>query len=263
MQTRAAEEFIVNQIEIFFGGLHDKLWAVEIFNSLPDIYFYIKDRDSRWIVCSDATVRFLGLKTRNQVYGLTEHDFFPKAIADAIHADDREVIAKGRRIIGRTELILDEFGLLTWASTNKLPLIGKNGKIVGLMGTTKTLKRADDLPESYMKFRHAVEYIQENISAPISIAKLSSASNLSASQFRKRFRGLFGLSPNEFILRTRLQRAARLLKGTDDPLIRIALDCGFGDQSYFTKRFRDFFGVTPRRYRLTAPRGIEFRPENP
>jgi AraC-like DNA-binding protein len=82
------------------------------------------------------------------------------------------------------------------------------------------------------------------------------------SQFRKRFRGLFGLSPNEFILRTRLQRAARLLKSTDDPLIRIAIDCGFGDQSYFTKRFRDFFGVTPRRYRLTAPRGVEFQPED-
>lgn len=261
MPKREGDAIVAKQIEKFSESLDNNLWAVEMFNSLSDMYFYIKDRNSRWIVCSDATVRFLGLKTRNQVYGLTEHDFFPKAIADAIHADDREVILHGRRIIGRTELILDEFGLLAWASTNKLPLTGKDGQIIGLMGTTRTLKRPDDLPESYRQFRRVVEYIQANIAAPINITKLSGESNLSVSQFRKRFRGLFGLSPNEFILRTRLQRAARLLKSTDDPLIRIAIDCGFGDQSYFTKRFRDFFGVTPRRYRLTAPRAVEFRPE--
>jgi AraC-like DNA-binding protein len=127
------------------------------------------------------------------------------------------------------------------------------------MGTTRIIKRSDDLPETFRQFRRVVEYIQINIARSISIARLSGEANLSTSQFRKRFHRLFGLSPNEFILRTRLQRAARLLKNTDDALIRIALDCGFCDQSYFTKRFRDFFGVTPHRYRETAPRGVEPR----
>jgi AraC-like DNA-binding protein len=245
------------RIAQFFGQLRDTSWAVEMFNSMPDIYFYVKDRDSRWIVCNDAAVRHLGFNPRTRGFGLTEHDFFPKAIADAIHADDRNVVMKGERIIGKTEIILDEFGLLTWVSTNKLPLFGKDGRIVGLMGTTRVLKRYDELPEAYQPFRRVIEYIQANLATPISISILAKESCLSVSQLRKRFHSLFGMSPKEFVLRTRLQKAARLLAGSDDPLIRIALDCGFCDQSYFTKRFRDFFGVTPRRYRRVAVHGVE------
>ncbi|MCB1498228.1 MAG: helix-turn-helix domain-containing protein [Bauldia sp.] len=263
MREISRADHIASRIAEFSDELGDKLWAVDMFNSIPDIYFYVKDRESRWIVCNDASVRFLGVKTKSHVYGMTERDFFPKAIADSIRADDREVIFKRKKIIGRTEIVLDECGLLTWASTNKIPLVGKSGQIVGLMGTTRILKRADDLPETFQQFRRVVDHVQKNISRPINIVELSREAHLSQSQFRKRFRGLFGVSPNEFILRTRLQRAARLLKNTDDALIRIALDCGFCDQSYFTKRFRDFFGATPRRYRQTAPRGIEPRPDTP
>jgi AraC-like DNA-binding protein len=244
---------VARQIADFSDQLADKLWAIDMFDSLPDVYFYVKDRQSRWIVCNDACMRLLGGRHRNRIHGLTEHDFFPKPIADAIHADDREVILNGRKIVGKTEVITDERGLLTWVSTNKLPLFGKSGQIVGLMGTTRILRRYDELPETYQPFRHAIEYIEEHLGKPISIETLSSESRLSVSQFRKRFRNLFGIPPNEFILRTRLQRAARLLAGTDDALIKIALDCGFCDQSYFTKRFRDFFGVTPRGYRRVGP----------
>lgn len=251
---------IERQIKKFSDELEDNFWPMEIFNGIPDVFFYVKDRNSRWIVCNDAGLRLLGVKKMSQVYGLTEYDFFPKPIADAIHIDDRSVILNGSRIIDRTEIVLDDNGFLTWASTNKFPLVGKNGDIVGLMGTTRTLKRYDELPEPYQPFSKIIEYVQNNISNSISIVKLSQESNLSVSQFRKRFRSLFGIPPNEFILRTRLQKAARLVASTDDALIEIALDCGFCDQSYFTKRFRDFFGVTPRQYRKFVPNGFRTRP---
>lgn len=74
-------------------------------------------------------------------------------------------------------------------------------------------------------------------------------SSLSDSQFRKRFRRLFRMSPQEFILKTRLQLAAKLLSTTNSPLIQVALKSGYCDQSYFTKRFHGFFGVTPKEYR--------------
>jgi AraC-like DNA-binding protein len=247
---------ISRRIREFFDELGDGAWAFEMLDSIPDIYFYVKDRESRWILCNEAAVRHLGFSSTDRGYGLTEHDFFPKAIADAIHADDREVIHNGQKIIAKTEIILDEFGLLTWVSTNKLPLVGKNGQIIGLMGATRVLKRYDDLPDAYQPFRRTIEYIQANISQSISIERLSRESNLSVSQFRKRFTKLFGIPPNEFILRTRLQRAARLLANGDDALIKITLECGFCDQSYFTKRFRDFFGVTPRSYRRVVPHGV-------
>jgi AraC-like DNA-binding protein len=251
-----AEAGVARKVAAFTDELADTLWAIDMFDSLPDVYFYVKDRQSRWIVCNEASMRLIGVRPRHRVHGLTEHDFFPKAIADAIHADDREVIRAGSRIIGKTEVILDERGLLTWVSTNKLPLRDRCGNIVGLMGTTRILRRCDELPETYQPFRRAIDYIEENLASPISIETLSDETRLSVSQFRKRFRSLFGIAPNEFILRTRLQRAARLLVTTEDALIKVALDCGFCDQSYFTKRFRDFFGVTPRRYRRIAPQAV-------
>lgn len=247
---------ITRQVDAFSHSLRDALWAVDLFDSIPDIYFYVKDRDSRWITWNDASMRLLGYTSREKLYGATEYDFFPKAIAEAIRADDQVVIREGRRIIGRTEIILDELGLLTWVSTNKLPIFGKSGTIIGLTGTTRILKRYYDLPEAYQPFSQVMEHIQHNIAVAIDIDHLAGLANLSPSQFRKRFNQLFGIAPKDFILRTRLQMAARLLSGSDEALIGIALDCGFCDQSYFTKRFHEFFGMTPRQYRQMAPHRV-------
>lgn len=234
----------------FLSDLNGQPWLLDIFDALPDILFYVKDADCRWVTCNEASLRFLNFASRADVHGAVEYDFFPEKIADAIRADDEDVIRNNRPIINRTELIVDDGGHLVWVSTNKIPLRNGNGEVAGLMGTTRLLRQLDDLPDTYRPFHHVMEYIQENIAGPIEIAKLAEISRLSGSQFRKRFRQLFRISPQEFVLRTRLQRAAKLLSTTDEPLIKIALTCGFCDQSYFTKQFRGFFAMTPRRYRV-------------
>lgn len=233
----------------FFSQLHEQPWVMDVFDNLPDILFYIKDANSRWITCNQASLRLLNFASVAEVYGAVEHDFFPKIIADAIRADDLDVIRNNRKIINRTELIVDEGGLLTWVSTSKTPLMGKNNCVAGLVGTTQVLRRLDDLPQAYQPFQAVMQHIQDSIDSTINISDLSRVACLSESQFRKRFRALFRLSPQEFILRARLQRAAKLLSSTDMPLVHIALKCGYCDQSYFTKQFRGFFGMPPRRYR--------------
>lgn len=234
----------------FLSTLRDQPWVLEMFDALPDILFYIKDANCRWVTCNEASLRFLSFASRADVYGAVEYDFFPEKIADAIRADDQDVINNNRPIINRTELIVDDGGHLVWVSTNKIPLMTSDGQVAGLVGTTRLLRQLDDLPDTYRPFHHVMQYIQENISNPIEIAKLAEISHLSGSQFRKRFRHLFRISPQEFVLRARLQRAAKLLSTTDQPLVKVALSCGFCDQSYFTKQFRGFFSMTPRRYRM-------------
>ena len=54
----------------------------------------------------------------------------------------------------------------------------------------------------------------------------------------------------EALNRMRVDRAAEILARTDRSLCLVAMDCGFGDQSYFTKVFRRYLRVTPREYRL-------------
>jgi AraC-like DNA-binding protein len=63
------------------------------------------------------------------------------------------------------------------------------------------------------------------------------------------------MSAHEFLLRLRIQEAAKLLLGTDLPLVEIALQCGFQNQPHFTTVFKKMTDVTPRRWR-NARRGL-------
>lgn len=235
----------------FLAGLRDRGNVEQMFDIFPDIYFYIKDRNCRWITCNTACLRLLNFRDQKEVYGATESDFFPPKIAEMIYRDDRDVIDNNRRIINRTELIVDETGRLVWVSTNKLPLAAKNGSIAGLMGTTRILTRSDRLPDDYQQFRGVIDHIQDRVGEKIDVKELARIACLSDSHFRKRFRAQFRLSPQEFILRTRLQAASKMLITSDRPIVGVALACGFADQSYFTRQFGKFFEQSPKRYRAT------------
>jgi AraC-like DNA-binding protein len=73
--------------------------------------------------------------------------------------------------------------------------------------------------------------------------------SLSISQLDRRFKQLFQLTPQQFLLRVRLNAACQLLTSTDQNILQIALSTGFYDQSYFTKHFRRQMGMTPSAYR--------------
>ncbi|MDR3484729.1 MAG: helix-turn-helix domain-containing protein [Bradyrhizobium sp.] len=194
-------------------------------------------------------IQSLNYRDRAEIIGATEFDFFPRQIAETIIDDDQRVMATGERLLNRIEVILDQSGHLVWVATNKVPLFDRNDTVVGLMGITRLISASTDLPAGFRSFQAAINYIQDHLNGDIRMDDLAALSNLSPSQFRKRFRMLFHLSPREFLLRTRLQTAARRLSTTRDPIIYVALDCGFSSQSYFTAQFRAFFGTSPNKYR--------------
>jgi len=66
------------------------------------------------------------------------------------------------------------------------------------------------------------------------------------SQLDRKFKRLFQLTPQQFLLRVRLNAACQMLGSTDRSVSQIALGVGFYDQSYFTKHFRRQMGMTPR-----------------
>jgi AraC-like DNA-binding protein len=239
------------QVSDFLSGLRNRGGIEEIIEVFHDIMFYIKDRDCRWIMCNQVCLRLLNFRDQKMVYGATEYDIYPPKIAEMILKDDREVIETNSPIINRTELIVDKSGHLIWVSTNKLPLTANDGTVAGLMGTTRILSHSEMLPDEFQQFRPVIDHIQSNVGNKINIKELAQISFLSNSQFRKRFRMQFRVSPQEFVLRARLQAASKKLISTDQPIIEVALGCGFSDQSYFTKQFSKFFEQSPRRYRTT------------
>ncbi len=73
--------------------------------------------------------------------------------------------------------------------------------------------------------------------------------SLTGTHFRRLFRQLTGLPPQQFLIRCRLQRAAELLLTTGEPVGRIAERVGIGNEFYFSRLFREKFGSSPLEYR--------------
>lgn len=221
----------------------------ELFEHLPDILFYVKDEHYKLIMCNQAALRAFGLKEKKDVIGKTEYSFFPKFLADQIHADDITVIQNNESIINRLELIVDNTGLITWVSTNKIPLYTHNGKTAGLMGTTRVIDHTDMSPEPNQRYTEVLEYIKNNFHRSLSVESLAEMTCLSVSQFRHNFTHLLNMSPQNYILKIRIQSASEMLIHSKDDIAAIANACGFCDQSYFTRQFRAKLGISPGQYR--------------
>lgn len=227
----------------------------ELFEHLSGVYFYLKDRKSRWVACNAATLTLFNAATKSDVVGKSDWDFYPEQIAREIIADDRTVIETGRPIVNKLEVIVDEYCRLVWVSTTKIPAQDADGAICGLMGLTRVVDTTGMLPAGSDRFAKVIEFIEANYRGTLEVSELARIACLSESQFRKRFVKLFKISPQQFITRIRVQTAAKLLSGTDTAIAEVALKCGFCDQSYFTRQFSSFFGISPKKYRdrLASP----------
>ena len=93
--------------------------------------------------------------------------------------------------------------------------------------------------------RHIEAYCEETLS----IDELARQAAMSPYHFLRTFRTLVGMTPHQYVLRTRLHRAALLLRRSDKPVAGIAFDCGFGDLSTFNRRFKRVMGANPSDYR--------------
>jgi AraC family transcriptional regulator len=73
---------------------------------------------------------------------------------------------------------------------------------------------------------------------------------MSQFHFSYLFKQSIGTSPYQYLLQQRIERAKKLLKESDRPIIDIALECGFNSHSHLTKTFRQLTGITPKVYRV-------------
>lgn len=96
---------------------------------------------------------------------------------------------------------------------------------------------------------HCRRYIDENFMHRISIPALGRISGYSGEYFRHLFTEEFGISPQQYIVKKRLDHARRLLENTDIKCTEIAGMSGFSDSGQLTKMFSAAYGVTPLKYR--------------
>jgi len=95
----------------------------------------------------------------------------------------------------------------------------------------------------------AVEYMKNNLDQPLSRDEVARISSMSYGYFSRVFHLRTGYTFTEMLNRFRYEKACALLEDSGLNVNQVALECGFGDQSYFTKVFRRYAGVTPKQYR--------------
>ncbi|MDZ8118609.1 AraC family transcriptional regulator [Pontiella sp. NLcol2] len=233
----------------FLAQMHSPEQVKLLFNHLPDVWYFLKDYQGRFVLGNDQFVRQCGASTEDEIIGKTDFDFFPLGRAESYVNDDRYVLKTGQSIIDRVELAPDPGNSINWFITTKVPVYSASGEIIGLAGTARDITRAGLALQPYTEMRVVLEYVRDNYAQPIEIKDLAALVHLSVSQFERRFRKIFQISPLKHIMRVRIRAASLRLTTTNDTIAAIALDCGFYDHSHFTRNFRKNMGTSPKEYR--------------
>ena len=233
----------------FLASLNPSESFEQLFEHLPGISFFAKDRQSVIMRANQSFLARFGFRHEAEIIGKTDYDLFPEAMAEHFRSDDRAVMESGTPKINLVELFPNRQGIPDWFITNKLPLRGRDGEIVGVTGTVQHYRPAGDKASRFGQISKAVDHIGSHFHERIEIGELASMVGLSTRQFNRLFKQAFNITPKSFITKSRVKAACDALRASNEPIDNIAPDLGFYDQSAFTSQFRREMGITPNRYR--------------
>jgi AraC family transcriptional regulator len=96
------------------------------------------------------------------------------------------------------------------------------------------------------RLRQVFLYVEDNLADNISVSDLAAVVGLSVSHFKLLFREAVGLSPHQYVIRRRVERAKSLLGGGELSISQIAIEAGFANQSHLGRHMHRVLGVSPR-----------------
>jgi AraC family transcriptional regulator len=100
------------------------------------------------------------------------------------------------------------------------------------------------------KLRHAIAFMASRLEQPFDLGALAKETAMSKFHFSRLFKKATGLTPSQYFIRQRIQRAQQLLRETDLNVTEIGLSVGYSNPSHFSQVFRRAVGVSPGDYRL-------------
>lgn len=96
-----------------------------------------------------------------------------------------------------------------------------------------------------------MNYISDRLADNVQLSDLAELLAMSQFHFSRCFKQSTGVSPYQYVLQQRIERAKHLLKTTQLPIMEIALLCGFSSHSHLGKWFRQYVGVSPKIFRIS------------
>jgi len=237
-------------VAAFFARLGGAALPVDrLFDGVPDIVFFLKDADGRYVMANDTLAARCGLANRHEALGRCAADLFPPPLGEAFADQDRRIITQGLAIHDHLEMHLYPGGRRGWCLTQKQPVRAADGRIIGVCGISRDLHVPDGDAAGLEGVSAAVERIRNHFDEPLRLPELAELAGMSVYQLDRRIRALFRISAGQFLVKTRIDAACRMLAGGSEPVVRIALDCGYSDQSAFSRQFKQTTGMSPLAYR--------------
>jgi AraC-like DNA-binding protein len=220
-----------------------------LFDRIPEVVFFIKDTAGRYAVVNRTLVDRCGRKRKEELLGRTAAEVFPDPLGDRFLEQDLRVLRTGLPIQQNLELHLYPTRLEGWCLTDKEVLTGADGEIIGLSGVSRDLQTSGESAAAFGELAQAVDAVRASPGDPMTVEHMARIAGLSIYQLNRRLGVLFGITASQFIIKTRIDQASKLLRTTDDAIAGIANRCGYFDQSAFSRVFRRAVGLTPRQYR--------------
>lgn len=233
----------------FFDQLDDFGQLNQLFELLPGVSFFVKDRRGRFIALNRRGCEYCGVSSEEQAIGSTDLDFFPKQRAEEYRADDEAVMRSGEPLVNRIESAPESEGSPRLVMTSKIPLRNRRGVVIGIAGFSRQIEQLREQSADADAFSLVVNHLHLHYDEALTTSQLAEMAGLSVSQFERRFRHAFGSSPRQYLLRVRIENAARMLVETEQTISQIAHACGFFDHAHFSRSFRRIMNTSPSEHR--------------
>jgi transcriptional regulator GlxA family with amidase domain len=124
------------------------------------------------------------------------------------------------------------------------------GRAIGTTGITRVLDAAQIDQREDIRLGVVISMMTQRLGRAVTNAEMAKAAGMSSRAFERAFVREYGLPPQQYLKRLRIQTACRLLVDTRESIAAIAQRCGFADQSHLTREFRRVTGSTPSAYRV-------------
>jgi len=170
--------------------------------------------------------------------------WFEKVAAFDTEPLGRRIVCKDRSLTPYLTKIYTEFQRADWLSG----LAIESYFIELFIYLTRSFnKQAEE--KKQLRLYDVKEVLTTNYLNPIPLPELAKMFQVHPVYLSKSFKKIFGLTITEYYRKCRIEAACNLLKNSKLPLVEIALECGFYDQSHFCRYFQPVTGMSPLAYR--------------
>ena len=152
-----------------------------LFDCVPGAFFFVKDRESRFMAGGRSFAQTLGEGSIEAMIGKTDYDYSPDFLADGFYADDQRVIRTGQAIYNNIELVPSADGSLDWLCTTKVPLFDNEGAVVGLAGVARIIRDSDAVYSEHPEMHRIVDYVRAHYREKLSVGDMAKVGEISVS----------------------------------------------------------------------------------